>query len=127
MRIFKNRWFDKFARKASINDASLIEAVNRLKLGSVDADLGNGVIKQRIAREGSGKSGGFRSIILFKIGNRAVFVFGFAKSDKSNLNKEELFTFRKAAKIILSLSDEQIQNELDCERLFEVNSNDKNV
>jgi len=124
LQIYKNKWFEKFARKAGINDTSLIEAVTRAKNGTFDADLGNGVIKQRIAREGKGKSGGFRTIILFKIEARAVFVYGFAKNDKSNLSQEELIAFRKAAKIILSLSGEQIQNEIDCNRLFEVKINE---
>lgn len=124
LRIFKNRWFEKFSRKENIDEASLVEAIDRIIAGAIDADLGSGVIKQRVARDGAGKSGGFRTIILFKIGNRAVFVFGFAKSDKSNLSKTELVEFRKVAKIILALSDAQIQNEIDCARLFEVKTND---
>jgi hypothetical protein len=49
----------------------------------LDADLGGGVIKQRIARKGGGKSGGFRALILLRAGERAFFVHGFAKSDRS--------------------------------------------
>lgn len=63
MRIFKNRWFEKFARKQDIGDDVLREAVGRAERGLIDADLGGGVIKQRVAREGEGRSGGYRTII----------------------------------------------------------------
>lgn len=64
MRVFKNAWFDRFARKQGITDEALLEAITRVKRGLIDADLGGGVIKQRVARAGQGKSGGFRTIIL---------------------------------------------------------------
>jgi hypothetical protein len=60
-----------------------------IEQGLVDADLGGGVIKQRIARRGAGKSGGFRALILFKAGERAFFVHGFAKSDRDNIRNDE--------------------------------------
>ena len=60
--------------------------------------MGSGLLKQRVAREGAGKSGGYRTLIFFRLGERAIFAFGFAKSDKANLNAEELTEFRKAAK-----------------------------
>ena len=79
MRIFKNRPFARFARKSGLSDAGLLKAVRDAERGLVDADLGGGVIKQRIARPGGGKSGGFRTIVLFRSGARAFFVHGFAK------------------------------------------------
>ncbi len=81
MRIFKNRPFERFARKARLEDEILRKAVADAERGLVDADLGGGVIKQRIARQGGGKSGGFRTIILFRLGERAFFVHGFAKNE----------------------------------------------
>ncbi|ANW90287.1 hypothetical protein NM3164_1850 [Neisseria meningitidis NM3164] len=71
MRIFKNQWIVKFAKKHKINDSELLEAVERADNGLIDADLGGGVIKQRIARQGQGRSGGYRSLILFKQADRA--------------------------------------------------------
>ena len=67
MRVFKNKPFARFARKARITDAVLCAAIADASRGLVDADLGGGVVKQRIARQGGGKSGGFRTIILFQI------------------------------------------------------------
>ena len=71
MRIFKNKWFVKFAKKEGISDEKLLWAVGEVDKGSVDADSGGGVIKQRIARPQEGKSGGYRTIILFRKGDRA--------------------------------------------------------
>ena len=85
-RIFKNGWFERFARKERIADASLREAVQRAESGLVDADLGGGVIKQRVARTGQGKSGGYRTLILFRQGDKAIFAFGFAKSAQANIS-----------------------------------------
>ena len=63
MRIFRNAWFGRFARKERITDAALLDAVSRVERGQIDADLG-GVIKQRVARPGQGRSGGYRTIVL---------------------------------------------------------------
>ena len=74
----------------------------------IDADLGGGVIKQRIARLGSGKSGGFRTIVLFKVGELAFFVYGFAKSARSNIESDELKAFRKLASVMLAYDEEAL-------------------
>lgn len=108
MRVFKNAWFDRFARKQGLSDKALWEAVEHAERGLIDADLGACVIKQRVARPGHGKSGGFRTIILYRAAERAFFVYGFAKSDRSNLSRDEETQFRKAAGHVLGLSDEQL-------------------
>lgn len=74
LRIYKNAWFERFARKQRIADSALRDAVRRAEQGQIDADLGGGVIKQRIARAGQGKSGGYRTIILYRQEQRAFFV-----------------------------------------------------
>lgn len=109
MRIFKNAWFVRFARRENIRDAVLVDAVARAARGDIDADLGGGVIKQRIARPGQGKSGGYRSIILFRKGARAFFVYGFAKSDRENIQDDELEKFKTLAKAWFALPDKQIE------------------
>jgi hypothetical protein len=107
-RVFKTRWFQRFARKEKIGDAVLLDSVARAEKGQVDADLGGGVIKQRIARPGQGKSGGYRTIILFKQGQRAVFVYGFAKSERENIDADEEKQFKEAARHVLRLTEKQI-------------------
>ena len=108
MRIFKNAWFERFARKQKIQDAALRDAVHRAERGLVDADLGGGVIKQRVARPGEGRSGGYRTLILYRQAHRAFFVYGFAKSQQANISDEEEAVFKKMAQHVLALTDEQL-------------------
>lgn len=120
MRVFKNAWFGRFARKEKISAEVLWVAVDRAEKGLVDADLGGGVIKQRIARPGESKSKGYRSIVLYRKGNKAFFVYGFPKSDLGNIRDDEHEQFKKAAKSILALSDEQIRQLIENGQFEEV-------
>lgn len=109
MRIFRNQWITKFAKKHKISDSELIEAVERADKGVIDADLGGGVIKQRIARQGQGRSGGYRSLIFFRRGERAFFMTAFAKNDRENITNKELAELKKAAAIILAMTETDIE------------------
>lgn len=108
MKVFQNAWFGRFARKEKISADALWDAVERAEKGQVDADLGGGVIKQRIARPGESKSKGYRSIVLFRKGELSFFVYGFSKSDLGNIRKDEEAQFKKMAKHVLSLTDAQL-------------------
>ncbi|NDE91036.1 MAG: type II toxin-antitoxin system RelE/ParE family toxin [Alphaproteobacteria bacterium] len=108
MRIFKSKAFAKFARKERISDAKLCRVVREASEGNIDADYGGGVIKQRIAREGQGKSGGYRLIIYYRQGDKAFFVYGFSKSERENIDRDEEKEFRRQAKIILAMNDKQV-------------------
>jgi len=103
MRLFKTKLFARFASDNDIADEELRDAILRAEKGLIDADLGGGVIKQRLPREGAGRSGGFRSIILFRRADKAFFVYGFAKNDRSNIKRDELKAFRKLADTMLDL------------------------
>lgn len=107
-RVFKTKWFHRFARKERLADSALLEAVDRAEKGHVDADLGGGVIKQRIARAGQGRSGGYRAVVLFRRGERAVFMYGFAKSERDNIRPDEEREFKEAAKYVLALTEKQL-------------------
>jgi hypothetical protein len=120
VRVFKNGWFQKFARKEKISDVMLCEAVARAERGQIDADLGSGLIKQRLARPGAGKSGGFRTLVFFRTQQRAVFAFGFAKSDMANLDDADEAYLKKAAKLVLGFTDEQMDAEIAAGRMLEV-------
>jgi hypothetical protein len=128
VRIFKSRWFQRFARKEAIADASLFEAIARAEKGRIDADLGGGVIKQRIARPGQGRSKGYRAIVLFRRrgelpeGTGAFFVYGFAKSQRANIDNDEEEQFKEAAKIVLSLTEKQLAASLKRGDFVEVTS-----
>jgi len=108
VRVFKSKRFAKFARKERISDARLCRAVHDAEQGLIDADYGGGVIKQRIARPNEGKSGGYRSIILFRRGLRAFFVYGFAKSEQANIDKSDERDFKELAGILLAASEEDL-------------------
>ena len=127
MRIFKSKWFQRFARKVGIEDAALREAVHRAEKGQVDADLGGDVIKQRIARPGQGKSKGYRTIILFRRGDKAFFIYGFPKSQRANINEDEEEQFKEAAKHVLSLTEEQLSELLKRGDFVEVKANEQEV
>jgi len=120
LKIFKNAWFGRFARKEKISPEVLWDAVDRAEKGFVDADLGGGVIKQRIARPGESKSKGYRSIVLYRKGDKAFFVYGFPKSDLGNIRDDEQEQFKKAAKSLLALSDEQIHRLIENGQFKEV-------
>ena len=109
MRVFKNAWFGRFARRERISDAALREAITRAEKGQIDADLGGGVIKQRIARPGEGRSKGYRSIIVFRKGKRAFFVYGFPKSAIGNIDADDEAQFKKMAGYALALTDLQLR------------------
>ena len=112
MRTFKTKVFARFADREGMDDAALRDAVRRAGEGLIDADLGGGVIKQRIARKGQGRSGGFRSIMLFRRGEFAFFVYGFAKNDRQNLRRDELGAFRLLADEMLKLDEVDLQAAL---------------
>lgn len=97
MRIFKTKWLARFARREGIADKSLREAIERAESGLIDADLGGGLIKQRVARKGQGRSGGYRMIVGYRMRDRAVFLFGFAKNERENVEDNELLSLREVA------------------------------
>jgi hypothetical protein len=109
VRVFKYGSFSRFVRKENISDTTLLEAVRRAENGQVDADLGGGVIKQRIPRQGQGKRGGYRTLILYRTLKRAFFIYGFAKSGRDNISGAELAELKKLAAVMLDLSDAQLK------------------
>jgi len=109
MRIFKSKWFAKFAHKERITDAKLCDAVRNTERGIIDADYGGGVIKQRIARLNEGKSGWYRSIVFFRKGERVFFVYGFAKNAQDNIDESDEPDFKALAKTLLGISDMELE------------------
>lgn len=121
MRIFKTKVFSRFSRQERIDDYDLVEAIKRANLGSIDANLGSCLIKQRVARKGRGRSKGYRTLIAFKNHKMAVFIYGFPKSDKDNIDDSELESLKGLAKQVLKRSDEEIKRDILEGRLQEVN------
>ena len=125
MRIFKLKAFARFQRRERIADRSLVKAIDDAETGIIDAELGGGIIKQRVARPGQGKSGGFRTVIAYRQGVRAVFLFGFAKSERANLDDEELAYWRQIGRDYLALNDKVVAAAIAAEDISEVDHGDK--
>src|SRR5690606_9455297 len=114
------------ARKAVLNDDKLLEAAKAVADGRWDADLGGGVFKQRVTREGRGKSGGFRTIVLFKAGRHSFFVHGFAKNQKANITAKELKALKTLANTLLALDAEALDKASAAGEISEVTTNGEN-
>lgn len=122
MRIFKTPWFVRFADKEHIVDASLENAVSQLEAGQFDADLGGGVYKQRLARAGQGKSGGYRVLVCFRQGTRSFFIYGFPKSSRGNISVSEKNDLKKLAKILFAMTDAQLDEKVKAGTFQEIKS-----
>jgi hypothetical protein len=120
MRVFKNKPFARFARKNGVSDAELCGAIEDANRGLIDADLGGGVIKQRIARRGAGKSGGFRTMIVFRFKAFAIFVHGFAKNEVENIGAVELTALKKLASELLAYGADAFEKATAAGTLMEV-------
>ena len=110
MRILKTAWFVRFTRTEGIDDAVLLECADRANLGLTHARLGGGLVKQRIARRGQGGSGGYRGILAFRAGHLAVFLYGYAKKDRSDSRPDEVAQLKKLAKHLLRLTNDQLDD-----------------
>jgi hypothetical protein len=124
VRIFKTKGFARIARRARIMDRSLREAIERAEKGLIDADLGGNVIKQRVARPGEGRSGGYRTLIAYRAGDLAVFLYGFAKNDLDNIGDDDLEDFQTLGRQWLD-DARKIAKDLAAGILIEVNHDDK--
>ncbi len=126
MRIFKTKWLARFARREGIADNSLREAIERAENGLIDADLGGGLIKQRVARKGKGRSGGYRMIVGYRVKDRAVFLLGFAKNERENIEHDELLSLRRESEGWLTLNAAKIQEALEDGALQEIRDEKEN-
>lgn len=120
MRVFATKWFMRFARREDIADHSLCGAVARAERGSIDADLGGHLIKQRVARSGSGRSGGYRTLVAYQKGRRAVLLYGFAKNERDNIDADELGGLRKLARLFAAFTEDEIELALKSRELREL-------
>jgi hypothetical protein len=120
MSIYKTRWFDRWARKEGLATISLCTAVHEMAGGLFDADLGSGLFKKRIARSGQGKSGGYRTLVATNRSNRWVFVYGFPKNQRANIDRGEAEALKKLATHLLSLTAQAVIRATETGELIEV-------
>lgn len=120
MRVFKTKWFKRFLKKESISEEKINQTIQDILEGKIDGDYRRGLVKQRLARDNQGKSGGYRIIVLFKVKHRMFFVFGFAKSNRENVTSIEEESFRKLASYYFALSDKELEMLLLNHELTEI-------
>mgnify|MGYP003693231549 FL=1 len=119
-RIFKRRDFARWQTGERLPDTVLCKAVREMESGLVDADLGGLLYKKRVARPGSGKSGGYRTLLAARIGSRYVFLHGFPKSATANITREEKRALQFAGKVFLELRVGNLSKALQSGVLLEV-------
>jgi hypothetical protein len=124
MNVLKSKWFNKWSKKHKITDDSLMSAIDNFDRSSV-VDLGSGLYKIRIPRLKQGKSGGFRTLVIFSKDDLALFMLGFAKNEKDNINTTDLNDLRKQAKYILSFSKEHVEKLVDNGTFVKVETKDE--
>ena len=114
VRIFKNKWFNRWTYREDISDSVLFKAAAEILIGKVEADLGGGLFKKRLARIGGGKRGGYRTIVGYIRPNsdRIIFLYAFAKSEKANISGKEEAALSLVAEAFVSATDKQVDQLL---------------
>ena len=120
MRVLKTKTFARWARKERIDDLLLAAAVTEMRRGMVDANLGGGRLKKRIARAGAGKSGGYRILVASDQRERRVFIYGFAKKDRDNIDDDELDDLKRVGQAYLGMNEQAILRVLASGELQEI-------
>ena len=120
MKTLTTKWFKKWAKKSKLKDQNLLDTISNLQDGLSSSDLGSNLFKVRVKREHSGKSSGFRTIVIYKEDDRAIFLYGFGKNERDNISKTELLYFKKLGNDFLALSLEQIEELIDKQSLFDI-------
>jgi hypothetical protein len=124
MRIFKSKAFNKWAAKEGLTDEALRAAIFEISRGLIDADLGGHVIKKRVALVGRGKSGGARTLLAYRVEDKAFFVYGFAKNVRANIRPDELKGLKLLAAQMLRFSDKELETAIKGRVLVEVNNDE---
>ena len=117
---FTTKWFNKWTKKVRLTNSELLQAINNLAEGLSVSNLGGHLFKVRVKKVGGGKSSGYRTIIVYKENDKAIFIYGFGKNEKQNISITELKYFKKLASDLLGLSDKQIEQSVKQKALFKL-------
>lgn len=120
LRAFKTKAFQRWLRKVGLSDEVLCQAITEMAQGQIDADLGGHVVKKRVALPGRGKRAGARTLVATNRSNRCFFIFGFVKSERDNIDPDELRALQEIAKTLLSLQLKQLADAVENGILFEI-------
>ncbi len=122
MKQLMTKQFSKWASKQQIPKNELKKALQEVKAGNFEANLGGQIYKKRIRFQGKGKSGSGRTIVCYRKKDRIIFIHGFAKNEKSNLTQKELAGFKEFAQILLGFSPKKIKTAIKNGDFIEVKS-----
>jgi len=123
MRIFMTKWFLRWAARETLTDDTLLAAVKEIGRGLVDAGLGGHLVNKRIGTRGRGKSGSVRAVLAIQLGEKAFFIYGFSKNERSNINEKELKALKLLASELLGYTDPTLEKAVKAGELIEVNIN----
>ena len=120
MKRLSTKWFKKWSKKVKLANDDLLGAISDLEDRLSTTDLGSHLFKVRVKREHSGKSSGFRTIIVYQENEKAIFLYGFGKNEKENIDKSELQYFKKLGDDLLALNSEQLEESIGQKILFDL-------
>jgi hypothetical protein len=124
MRAFKIKAFAKWASGEGLSDDALASAVVEMEKGLIDAKMGGQVVKKRVALPGRGKRGSTRTLVAFKQGNKAFFIYGFAKNERANVSDKELRALKMLAKVLMDYTAAALTKVMKAGELIEIEVND---
>jgi hypothetical protein len=125
MRIFKTKWFDKWAIKEGVTNATLISAMDEIARGLVDAELGGHVYKKRIKLPGRGKRGGARTLLTYKANDKAFFIYGYAKNERENIGNTDLEALKELAVDLLGYTEAEITKAIENAEFKEIKGDEE--
>lgn len=120
MSVFKTKLFHDWQKKEDLSDKSLCVAIEEMSRGLIDANLGGGLVKKRVARPGAGKSSGFRTLLATNKNDKWFFVYGFAKNDRDNIENQEMLALKRLAAVLLGMDANSIKQLLADKELKEI-------
>ena len=119
-RVFKTRHFARWMRKSALTDEALCAAIDEMRQGLIDADLGGGIVKKRVALPGRGKRGGARTLVATRKADRWFYVFGFEKNERATVSAAELEALQILAEELLSRTDKDLDALMQTDKLIEM-------
>jgi len=114
------RHFSRWLSKTDLSVEALCNAIEEMERGLVDANLGGGIMKKRVALPGRGKRGSARSLIATNNLNRWFFLFGFEKNERDNISPKELTALKAVAADLLRLGVTQLEAAVAAKTLQEI-------
>ena len=118
--VFKTRYFARWSAKAGLPDQALCLAVEEMEQGLIDAYLGGGVVKKRVALPGRGKRGSTRTLLGTNLGDRWFFLYGFEKNQRDNIRNDELKALCAYAHDLLAQTPAQLAEGIAAGNLREI-------